>query len=54
MHSKTIQNELVEVTGECIRNDIITQVKQAKFYSVIADEMTDAANRVAVTHIVLC
>ena len=42
---KTIQNELVEVIGECIRNDIIAQVKRAKFYSVIADEVTDAANK---------
>lgn len=25
--SKTIQNELVEVIGECIRNDIIEEVK---------------------------
>ena len=29
--SKTIQNELVEVIGRCIRNDIISEVKQAKF-----------------------
>jgi hypothetical protein len=43
--SKTIQNELVEVIGNCISNDIIAQVKQAKFYSVIADEVTDAANK---------
>ena len=43
--SKTIQNELVEVIGECIRNEIIAEVKRAKFYSVIADEVTDTANK---------
>ena len=43
--SKTVQNELVDVIGECIRNDILAEVKQAKFYSIIADEVTDAANK---------
>ena len=43
--SKTIQNELVEVIGDSIQNDIIAEVKQAKFYSVIADEVTDTANK---------
>ena len=43
--SKTIQNELVQVIGECIRNDIIAEVKEAKFFSVIADEVTDRANK---------
>ena len=43
--SKTIQNELVEVIGECIRNDILADVKRAKFYSVIADKVTDTANK---------
>ena len=43
--SKTIQNELVEVIGEYIRNKIIAEVKRTKFYSVIADEVTDTANK---------
>ena len=43
--SKTVQNELVDVIGECIRNDILAEVKQANFYSIIADEVTDAANK---------
>lgn len=33
---------MVEVFGQCIHNDIIAQVK---FYSVIADKVTDAANK---------
>lgn len=43
--SKTIQNELVEVTGNSIRSDIVEEVKRAKFYSVIADEVTDSSNK---------
>ena len=35
----------MEVIGECICNDIIAKVKQAKFYLVIADEVTDMANK---------
>ncbi len=41
--SKTIQNELLSVVGRCIRDDIIAEVKSAKYYSIIADETTDTA-----------
>ena len=43
--SKTIQNELVRVAGDKIRTDILEEVKRAKFYSIIADEVTDASNK---------
>ena len=43
--SKTIQNELLRVLGDKIRNDILEEVKCAKFYCVIADEVTDASNK---------
>lgn len=43
--SKTIQNELVKVVGAKICSDIIEEVKSAKFYSIIADEVADAANK---------
>ena len=42
---KTIQNELVEVIGECVCNNIIAEVKWVKFYSVITDEVTDTADK---------
>ena len=42
--SKTIQNELLNVVGDSIRNAIINEVKSAKYYSIVADEVTDAAN----------
>ena len=43
--SKGIQNELIDVVANRIRSDIIAEVQQAKFYSIIADEVTDAGNR---------
>ena len=42
--SKTIQNELVGVVGDNIRTDI-QEIKSAKYYSIIADEVTDSANK---------
>ena len=42
--SKTVLNELINIIGNTIRADIIREVKQSKFYSIIADEVTDAAN----------
>ena len=43
--SKTIQNELVEVIGKKIRNDILHEVKRARFYTIIADEVADISNK---------
>ena len=43
--SKTIQNELVQIIGTKIRNDILREVEQAKFFTVIADEKTDVSNK---------
>ena len=42
--SKTIQNDMVSVCGKLIRNKILCKVKQARFFSIIADEATDASN----------
>ena len=42
--SKTIQNELITICGDMIRNCILNDVRQAKFYSIIADEASDSAN----------
>ena len=36
---------LLKVIEDSIRNDILAEVKQTKFYSVIADEVTDTANK---------
>lgn len=43
--SKTIQNELIDVIGKAICNEIIEEVLEARFYTVIADEVTDISNK---------
>lgn len=43
--SKTIQNDLITVIGNKIRSDILNEVRNTKFYSIIADEVTDTANK---------
>lgn len=42
--SKTIQNEIIELCGEQVRNHIISLAKH-NFYSIIVDETTDASHR---------
>ena len=41
--SKTIQNEIIECIGEHIREGITSEVKKAKFYSLLCDEVTDVS-----------
>ena len=43
--SKVIQNELIGVVGDSIRCDIINKIKSARYYSIIADEVTDVADK---------
>ena len=43
--SKTIQNELIEVVGKYICNEIIAEVKKSQYYTVIVDEVTDISNK---------
>ena len=42
--SKTIQNQIITICGDLIRRKILQSIRDAGFYSVIADEATDAAN----------
>ena len=42
--SKTIQNEMIVVCGDIIRNKLLEKIRKAGFFSVIADEATDTAN----------
>ena len=39
--SKTIQNELI---GSAIQDNIIEEIHTAKFFTILADEVTDCAN----------
>lgn len=42
--SKTIQNELISICVNSILETLLREIRDASFYSVIADEATDAAN----------
>ncbi|CAF5018779.1 unnamed protein product [Rotaria sp. Silwood1] len=39
--SKTTQNELIEIYGDLIREQILAEVKHATFFTIIGDETTD-------------
>ena len=43
--SKTAQNELISCCAEEVTNKIIKEVKASKFYSILADEVTDCSNK---------
>lgn len=43
-NSKTIQNELIAVSGEWIVQQIVGRVKEAKFFAILADEVADISN----------
>ena len=43
--SGQIQNELIDIIGRQIRQYIAFRVQQAKWFTVIADEVTDASNK---------
>lgn len=42
--SADIQNQLVTVIGDLIRGKILNKVRETKYFTVIADEVTDSAN----------
>ena len=42
--SKTVQNELIEICGDVIRDAILKEIRSASLFSVMADEATDSAN----------
>lgn len=39
--SKTIQNKILEVLADIVRNDILKEVKQSRAFSILADETKD-------------
>ena len=43
--SKTTQNEIIDCCGQVITDEIISEVKESKFYSILADEVMDSANK---------
>ena len=49
--SKTTQNDLIKCCGSVISDQIICEVKEAKFFSIIADEAADSSGQ---TKLYLC
>ena len=43
--SKTVQNELIECVGTHIKEKLISEIKDAKFFSILADEAQDSSNK---------
>ena len=43
--SKTSQNKIIRCSGEVIRDQLINEIKESKFYSVIADEAKDSSHK---------
>ena len=43
--SKTTQNEMIDCVGNWIRQKLINEVKEASFFSILADETTDYSNK---------
>ena len=42
--SKTIQNDIIACCGDHIREKILTEVRKAKYFSILADEVADISN----------
>ena len=43
--SPTIQNDIINIVGDHIRQILISKVRTAQFFSLIADEVTDCSNK---------
>lgn len=49
MISKTVQNEIIEVIHEVLVNNIVTNVKKSKYFSILCDETTDISTKEQIT-----
>ena len=43
--SKTIQNQLIDIVGSHIQSEILDEIRKAKYFSIMADEVADASNK---------
>jgi hypothetical protein len=49
--SKTVQNDLINICGTIIQEEIIKEVRAAKFFSILCDETTDTSKKEQITFI---
>lgn len=43
--SKTTQNDLIQAIGDQLRDKLLLEIKNAKWYSILCDEVTDTSNK---------
>ena len=43
--SKTIQNQMIDILADQVRQKIVGNIEAAKWYTVVADEVTDVLNK---------
>lgn len=43
--SPDVQNQVIAVLGDHIQSKILTNIRRAKFFSIVADEVTDCSNK---------
>ena len=43
--SKTIQNDLIDCIGSHIRYNILKEIKESKYYSILCNEVVDISNK---------
>ena len=49
MRGQLVQNELISAMGTVIQRSIVKEVKDARFFSLLADETTDVLDAMAVS-----
>ena len=50
--SKTIQNQIIDIIGNHIRDKILSEIKEAKYYSILCDEVSDVSNKEQVSIVI--
>lgn len=46
---KTVQNEIIEVIREVLINNIVSDIKKSKYFSILVDETTDISTKEQIT-----
>lgn len=50
--SKTVQNEVIEMLGDCVRNKILNDVLQAKYYTIMFDCTPDVSHTEQISQVI--
>ena len=43
--SKTVQNEAIQVSAEYVKEKIVSEVKESRYFTILADETSDISNK---------